>query len=80
MPTQKSLWLDEEVPETSAGEEPREPGQDRTVGRLEHRSVDLASEDCHLVAQQHDFGGEVHVPATGEPDQLENAEECPVEE
>jgi hypothetical protein len=79
VPAQQSLWLDEEVPKTLAREKSCQSDQDRSVGRLKRRS-DLASEDCHLVAQHHDLDGEVHVPATGEPDQLEDAAERPVEE
>jgi hypothetical protein len=45
------------------------------VGGLQHRSAALASEDRLLVAQHDDLDGEVHVPATDEPDQLEDAGE-----
>ena len=33
------------------------------VGRLQRRSVQLASKDCHLVTQDHDLDGEVGVTA-----------------
>jgi hypothetical protein len=42
--------------------------------------VDLASKDCHLVAQHDDLDSEVRVTATDESDQLEDAAERPVEE
>jgi hypothetical protein len=41
--------------------------------------VDLTSEYCHLVAQRDDLDGEVGVRAKGEPDQLKDAVERPVE-
>lgn len=63
MPTQQGSRLDEEASETLAGKESRQVGQDRSVGRLQHWSVDLASEDCHLVAQRDDLDGEVRVRA-----------------
>ena len=47
---------------------------------LERRSVDLAPEDCHLVAQHDDLDPEVNVTATDGPDQLQDAAHCPVEE
>ena len=47
---------------------------------LERRSVDLAPENCHLVAQHDDLHPEVNVTATDGPDQLHDAAHCPVEE
>jgi len=42
--------------------------------------VDLASEYRDLVAQHDDFDREIGVRAAGEPDQLEDANERPVQE
>jgi environmental stress-induced protein Ves len=72
--------LDEEAPESPAWEQPREPGQHRSICRLERRSLDLASEDRHFVAQHHDFNGEIRFFANDETDQLKDAAERPVEE
>ena len=80
MPTQQGCRLDEEAPETLAGEQPRQPRQHRSICRLQCRSVDLALEDRHLVAQHDDLDGEIRVTATDESDQLEDAAERPVEE
>ena len=80
MPAQQGRRLDEEMPETLVGEQSRQPGQHRSICRLERRSVDLASEDRHLMAQHQDFNGEIDIAASGEPDQLEDAAERPVEE
>jgi hypothetical protein len=44
------------------------------------RSVDVASEDRYLMAQHDDLDREVRVLATGEPDQLEDSAERPVQE
>ena len=55
VPAQKGCRLDEEVPVTPAGEQPCERGQHRSIRRFERRSVDPASEDCHLVAQDDDL-------------------------
>ena len=54
--------------------------QHRSIRRLQRRSVDLAPEDCHLVAKHDDLDGEVRVPATGKSDELEEAAEGPEEE
>ena len=71
VPAKEGRWLHEDAPETLAGEQSCESGQDGPVGRLERRSIDLASEDGHLVAEYDDLDGEVSVPATGESDELE---------
>ena len=57
-----------------------EPCKHRPVGGLEHLLMDLAWEDCHLVAEHDDFYGEVRVVAAGEPRQLEDAAERPIQE
>src|ERR1019366_8545409 len=80
VPAQQGGWLNEEAPETLAGEPSCESRQNRPVGRLQGRSMDLASKDGHLMAQYHDLDSEVRVPATGEWDELEEAAERPVEE
>jgi len=72
--------LDEEASDTLAGKESRQPRQDRSIGRLQHWSMDLASQHRHLVTQHDDFDREVCVSATGEPNQLEDAAERPVKE
>ena len=77
---QQNFWLDEEAPETLAGEQSREPSQHRSIRRLQHRLVDLASEDCHLVAQHDDLDGEIRVAVTDESDELKDTAERPVEE
>ena len=79
MPTQQGCRLDEEVPESPAGEQTCEPRQNRSVGRLQCRSVDLASEDRHLVAQHDDLDGEIRVTATDQSDELQDTAERPVE-
>ncbi len=80
VPTQLGCRLDEEVPESPAGEQTCEPRQNRSVGRLQCRSVDLASEDRHLVAQHDDLDGEIRVTATAQSDELQDTAERPVEE
>ncbi len=80
VPAQQRCRLDEEASETLAGKESRQPRQDRSIGRLQHWSVDLASQHRHLVTQHDDFDREVCVTATGEPNQLEDAAERPVEQ
>jgi hypothetical protein len=80
VPAQQGCRLDEEAPEALAGEPSCQPGQYGPVGRLECRSVDLASEYGHFVAQHDDLDREVRVRATGEPDQLEGSADCPVQE
>jgi hypothetical protein len=54
--------------------------QHRPIRLLQRRSIDLASKDCHLMAQHHDLDGELKVLATDQSDQLKDATERPVEE
>jgi hypothetical protein len=62
--------LDEELPDTLAGEQSCQPGQHCSIRRLERWSVHLASQDCHLVAQHDEFDGEVRISARDEAEQL----------
>jgi hypothetical protein len=78
VPTQQSCRLDKEAPETLAGEQSCESGQDGPIRWLERRSTDLAPEDCYLVAEQDHLDGEVSVAAIDEADQMEEATERPV--
>jgi hypothetical protein len=55
-------------------------GQYCPVGWLQRRTVDLASEHCYLVAQHDDLDRKIRILAAGEPDQLEDANQRPVEE
>lgn len=80
VPAQQGLWLNEDVPEPSTGEQSCESRQNRPIRRLQRRSMDLTSEDCHLMAQHHDLDSEVRVTATDQPDELQDAAEGPVEE
>jgi hypothetical protein len=45
--------LDIEAPETPTGEQPNQPGQHRSIGRLECRTADLPAEHSYL-ATEHD--------------------------
>jgi hypothetical protein len=80
VPTKQSCRLDEEASESSAGEQPCEPRQHRSICRLQRRPVDLAPEDCHLVAQHDDLDGETRGTPTNESDELKEAAESPVYE
>ncbi len=80
MPAQQGCRLNKEVSESSAEEQSCESRQHRSICRLECRSVDLTSQDCHLVAQYHDLDREVRISSTDEVDQLQHAAERPVEE
>lgn len=80
VPAQQSRRLDEEVPETLATEQSCQSCQHRSICRLERRSVDLASEDRHLVAQHDDFDSQVRISAADEADQLKYTAERPIEE
>lgn len=80
VPAQQGCWLDEEASETLAGEQSCQSGQHRSICRLERRAVHLASEDRHLMTQDHDLDREVRISATDEADQLKYAAERSVEE
>ena len=45
-------------------------GHHRSICRLERRVVHLASQDRHLMKQDHDLDREVRISATDEADQL----------
>jgi hypothetical protein len=72
--------LDEASSPAKAREQSPQAGQYCPVGRLQPRTVDLASEYRHLVAQDDDLNCKVAVLAEGEADQLEDANERPVQE
>jgi hypothetical protein len=72
--------LDEEVSEMLAGEQSCESRHHRPVRRVQRRSVDLAPQYRHLVAQHDDLDGEIGVTTEDESDQLEDAAERLVEE
>ncbi|MDA8354802.1 MAG: hypothetical protein M0Z95_00510, partial [Actinomycetota bacterium] len=80
LPTQQGCRLDEEVSESTTGEQSCQSGQHRSICRCERQSLDLASEDRHLMAQHDDLDGEVRISATDEADQLKYAAERQVEE
>ncbi len=80
MPAQQRGRLDEAPSLAKAREQSQQAGQHGPVGRLQRRTVDLASEYRDLVAQHDDLDREIGVRAAGEPDQLENANERPVQE
>ena len=73
MPTKQGRGLDEEASLAKAREQSPQGGQHGPIGRLQSRTVDLASENRHLVAQNYDFDGKVAVLAAGELDQLQDA-------
>jgi hypothetical protein len=50
------------------------------TSRMESGSMNLASQDCHLVAQHDDLDRDICVAATGKLGQLEHAAERPKEE
>jgi hypothetical protein len=80
MPAQQGVGLDEQASLAKTREQSPQGGQHSAVGRLQHRTVDLASKDRHLVAQHDDLDRQIRVRAAREPDQLEDANECPVQE
>ena len=80
VPAQQGRRLDEEVPEMLAGEQSCESRHRRPVRRVQRRSVDLAPQYRHLVAQHDDLDGEIGVTTEDESDELEDAAERLVEE
>jgi hypothetical protein len=80
VPAQQSFWSDEEASESSAREQSCEPRQHRSICRLQRRSVDLAPEECHFMAQHDGLDGDIRVTATDQSDQLKDTAERPVEE
>ena len=77
MPAQQGGRLDQQAVLPAAS---KEGGEDCPVGRLQRWAVDLASQHRHLMAQHDDLDRQVRVLATGEPDQLQDATERPVQE
>jgi len=72
--------LDEEASETSVGEQPCQPGQQRRVSRPECGPVDRATEHGHLVAVHDHLDGQLLSVEPRESDQLSDAEEEEVQE
>ncbi|HLI44945.1 MAG TPA: hypothetical protein VKU92_10825 [Acidimicrobiales bacterium] len=58
------------MPSTPPGQRSRQPGQHRSIHRIERWSIDLASGDRKLVMQGHDLDREVRISASNEPDEL----------
>jgi hypothetical protein len=63
-----------------AGEQSCESRHHRPVRRVQRRSVDLAPQYRHLVAQHDDLDGEIGVTTEDESEQLEDAAERLVED
>ncbi len=80
MPAPQAGRLDEPAVLSAASKEWPQGGEDSPVGRLQRWAADLASEHRHLMAQHDHLDREVRVLATGEPDQLEDPTERPVQE
>ena len=71
VPAQKGPRGDDQaqLPEVTAGHQPRQRGQDRPVGPGQPRGLDLALEHDHLLAQYQDLGvlGTVGAGEQGKP-------------
>ena len=80
VPSQQRCRLNEEALETLAGEQSCQRGQQGSVSGLQDRSLNLAPEYSNLMAEHDHLDPEIRVRATEEPDQLEEAEERPVQE
>jgi len=73
VPSQRSVRLDEEVPETPAGKQTCRSRQYRPIRLFQRRSMNLAPQDRHLVAHHDDLDGDIGVTAEDESDQLQDA-------
>ena len=80
LPTQQGCRLDEEVSESTTGEQSCQSGQHRSICWFQRRAVHLALEDRHLMTQDHDLDREVRISATDEADQLKYAAVRPMQE
>jgi len=80
VPTKQRVGLDEEAPETLAGEQLCQSGEQRPVNRLECRTADLAAEHRHLVAEHDHLDRQLIAGEPRELDQLADAKEEEVEE
>jgi hypothetical protein len=80
VPAEQGVGLDEEAPETAAGEQSCQPGEQRPVSRLESRTADLAAEHRHFVAEHDHLDRQLVAGGPRELDQLADAKEEEVEE
>ena len=80
MPPKQGLGLNEEAVPTLSGEEPAQPGEERSVGWPECGSCHLAAQDRDLVSEHDDLDGQLPSATPAKPEQLEHANEGLVEE
>ena len=79
-PAKQGVGLDIEAPETPTGEQPNQPGQHRSIGRLECRTADLPAEHGYLATEHDHLDDQVLAVEPREPDQPANAEQQEVEQ
>src|ERR1039458_1925801 len=80
VPAEQRLGLQEEPTSTSSVHESTQSGDKCSIGWTEHRSSDLPTKDCNLVAEHDDLDGQIVAVAVTQMDQLEDLDEGEVEE
>jgi hypothetical protein len=80
MPAEQCFGLDEESPQASAPKEPTQSGEQRPVIGPQCRVRHLAVEHRHLVSEYEDLDREVAVLRAEESEQLDDSNECQIEE
>jgi len=80
MPPKQSLGLDEVPTPVIPRQQPIQPPEQRSIAWLHERAGPLATQHRRLVAKNHDLDGEVVTVRSAQPKQLEQSDECQVEE
>jgi hypothetical protein len=73
MPSQQGLWLDEEASPASSRQQSAQSSENCPIRWLQSRTGHLSTQDGNLVAERHDFDGQVLLLTPRQTDQLKDA-------
>ena len=79
MPTEQGIGLHEEPMELPSEEQSAEAGKERPVRRLQSRTVDLATEDRHLMPEHDDLDGQIGLVGSSQAEDFDGPEEGEIE-
>jgi hypothetical protein len=80
MPPQQGLWLDKEASSASSRQKAAQSSENCSIRRLQGWTRHLSTQDGDLMAEHHDFNGQILGLTSRQTDQLKDADEGYVEE